>query len=456
MPDFWRHVGLDMGAFPMVIPTDVLPAAPFTPADFNDSDAMLFIKSAEYMYTQRGADELTVTASLLDTFFAGVTLKVPKPASPFRLFDPFATDLWLANLSCFFGAAILLIIFNAIAPSKEFAEYPLKDRVNSESVGLSFYHMISMLLSGEDYEFATAPQRILRVGLLFVVLVTSASYTANLAAFFTAPSFSALGPTDTESLSTSRACTTWNLDLKAIEPFVANVTALSEAAPESGIVWSIFDRQDFCLEKLKKREVDVWLVGELEARRALQARGCTDLALQENIAVATVSIGLALPSQNADLARNISASIVHLKNSPAGARLMAQHFNVGTSICSKKEISETTQLSLESQRGLFYIFMVIAGIALLVAGVQAMLRWADVSMSGDGSFHHLRKIEHTMTDGEMLRMLLKKMDSFQAVDKPAKSNDQPAQGLDKLHTQAWEENDKNLHRIVPLDETSQD
>eukprot|EP00931_Biecheleriopsis_adriatica_P071045 TRINITY_DN4489_c0_g3_i1.p1 TRINITY_DN4489_c0_g3~~TRINITY_DN4489_c0_g3_i1.p1 ORF type:complete len:486 (+),score=63.06 TRINITY_DN4489_c0_g3_i1:155-1612(+) len=446
--DFWQQAVLDMGASPKVVTSSLIPPSPITTADFSDTDVHVFVKSAEYMYTQRGADELVVTASVLDSYYKGVTLKVSRPAGPFRLFDPFAIELWLANLSCFFSAALLLIIFNAIAPSEEFVHVPLKKRLHLEWVSLSFYHMCAMFLSGEDYEFATWPQRILRVGLLFVVLVSSASYTANLAAFFTAPSFNVLGPKDMGSLSSSNACTTWNLDLKALEPFVASVTAMPDAPPELGIVRSVFERQDYCLEKLKKHEVDVWLVGELEARLALQARGCDEYALQDNIAVATVSLGFALPRQNASLARSLSASIVHLKNSPAGARLMARHFNVGQQICADKAISDTTPLSLESQRGLFYIFLVTSGIATLVAVAQAGCRSSQLFMPADGSEKKSKQVEHTMTEGEMLRMLLKRMETVTGQDEPAKSHGQPSQGLGDI--QAWSEK-RLTNRVIIAD-----
>ena len=42
---------------------------------------------------------------------------------------------------------------------------------------VSVYHMLCALLAGEDYEWLTWPLRIIRVGLLLVVLIVNATYT---------------------------------------------------------------------------------------------------------------------------------------------------------------------------------------------------------------------------------------------------------------------------------------
>ena len=48
---------------------------------------------------------------------------------------------------------------------------------------LALYQPWAALLGGEEYEFTTGPGRIFRLGLLFLILITGAKYTANLAAF---------------------------------------------------------------------------------------------------------------------------------------------------------------------------------------------------------------------------------------------------------------------------------
>jgi hypothetical protein len=47
---------------------------------------------------------------------------------------------------------------------------------------------------GDDYDWSLGPDRVLRLGLLFFVLIMVSTYTANLAAFFTAPNFTIFGP----------------------------------------------------------------------------------------------------------------------------------------------------------------------------------------------------------------------------------------------------------------------
>lgn len=58
----------------------------------------------------------------------------------------------------------------------------------------SHYHTFAAYLQGDDYEWVSGPERLLRLGLLFLVLISISTYTANLAAFFTAPNVVIHGP----------------------------------------------------------------------------------------------------------------------------------------------------------------------------------------------------------------------------------------------------------------------
>ena len=49
-------------------------------------------------------------------------------------------------------------------------------------------------LQGDDFEWVTTPERILRVALLFLILISISTYTANLVAFLTEDQWTVYGP----------------------------------------------------------------------------------------------------------------------------------------------------------------------------------------------------------------------------------------------------------------------
>jgi hypothetical protein len=64
------------------------------------------------------------------------------------------------------------------------------------------YHTFAALLGGDEYDLYHSPifGRIYRLGLLFLVLITSATYTANLAAYLTKKPYRIEGPRSLEDL----------------------------------------------------------------------------------------------------------------------------------------------------------------------------------------------------------------------------------------------------------------
>eukprot|EP00392_Amoebophrya_sp_AT5.2_P019127 g19858.t1 len=77
---------------------------------------------------------------------------------------------------------------------------------------LSFlYHTLAAVLGGDEYDLYHLPvyARVHRLGLLFLVLILTATYTANLAAVLTRPGFTVHGPQTAEEVRGAKVCCRW-------------------------------------------------------------------------------------------------------------------------------------------------------------------------------------------------------------------------------------------------------
>eukprot|EP00931_Biecheleriopsis_adriatica_P012609 TRINITY_DN113808_c0_g1_i1.p1 TRINITY_DN113808_c0_g1~~TRINITY_DN113808_c0_g1_i1.p1 ORF type:complete len:540 (+),score=67.43 TRINITY_DN113808_c0_g1_i1:22-1641(+) len=413
-------VAADMGITPVIVPAALLAheeslAASYTTAYFDEFqlDLTLALSSDPLTFVCARRLNLSVTPTLVDGYFQVATLREKRPKGAFRFMAPFCPELWIAFFVMFVVSSTLLVVINTIAPNEDLAELEVRERISVNLVTLSCYHIGAFLFSGEEYEWTTWPSRMLRLGMLVILLVSTASYTANLAAFFTAPDFKILGPRDMMHLQSASACTTWSLSVPAAENFVASLVT-----PPAHLE-RVQEREDWCIQKLKSREVDVFISSVFEMRLAVK-RYCSTLALNPNIKFGSLAPGILVRSSHIpmEFVRNMSAAIVHHKSTPEFADALSDQFLVGTTLgeCDRHALlTDTTPLSLESQRGLFYSFMLMAGAALLFAVVQALLRrWTrnKISPEGDNVSAIQQKPEYTMTDGELLRLLLKKVDTL--------------------------------------------
>ena len=148
------------------------------------------------------------TTPFHNSYFSGLVLKTSKPYSLFRFMDPFDLNMYLTMLAVIVGTAFLLSALDVIWPtdvSSLRGKHRLCDGHNDVrdffgAFTSSVYHMSAATLGGEDYEWLTWPLKVLRIGMLLVVLVVNATYTANLAAFLSAPSTKVHGPQTMDEL----------------------------------------------------------------------------------------------------------------------------------------------------------------------------------------------------------------------------------------------------------------
>lgn len=161
------------------------------------------------------------TRPIVQMSLSALSYKTKSQPSDFTLFEPFSVDLWMAVLGALLAYAALLVILSGVLSrcSRRTPTKPLTDMVSSS------YHTFSACVGGEDYEWISGPMRVLRLSLLTFVLVIGSTYTANLAAFFTAPSFTILGPTNSDEFKAAVVCTNSNM-ANRLAPFVKGTVVL--------------------------------------------------------------------------------------------------------------------------------------------------------------------------------------------------------------------------------------
>ena len=120
-----------------------------------------------------------------------------------RLFTPFEGSVWIAAFTTIVILAATMVVVRTINP-RTCPEH----RVSVRSFTNALYFAMIAALGGEDEAapWPCGPSRIIRIAATVFTLVLTAAYTANLAAFFTAPSIVLQGPTSLNALHKATAC----------------------------------------------------------------------------------------------------------------------------------------------------------------------------------------------------------------------------------------------------------
>ena len=215
----------------------------------------------------------------------GALVKVAAPERDmWRIFAPFSATMWFAACLTFVIIALLfnlVLTIDAIRPpprTQRGGEHagdepqtssssvslvtrtpqwpgaprrsPTKDEATDAvrtafgGIATSLYHTTAVCLGGEESEWAYSarwPVRLLRIALLLCVLVLVATYTANLAAFFTADTSKVYGPKSFAELNAATGCYNgvyWpgKIYLKDVTPPVYPSYIIDHEHPEVGII----------------------------------------------------------------------------------------------------------------------------------------------------------------------------------------------------------------------------
>ncbi|KAH8055675.1 hypothetical protein JL722_8018 [Aureococcus anophagefferens] len=134
-----------------------------------------------------------------------------------------------------------------------------------ESAATQLYHATALLLAGDDFEWLRGPGRAFRLGFLFFALVTSATYTANLAAFLTRPNVKVLGPQTMDDLATSVACVEYGSLVAMLGSLVAGTISPDTHAAD-GVAYGYDElgaRTAWCVDAVLGGAADIFISNDV-------------------------------------------------------------------------------------------------------------------------------------------------------------------------------------------------
>jgi hypothetical protein len=278
-----------------------------------------------------------------------------------RFLRPFDTTLWVA-----LSAAICLVGFSMVV-LRTISGRGVTLRFSAKSM----YHSWIGLLGGDDLECRTGSARLLRTALLFLVLISTASYTANLAAFFLMPEFAYLGPKNMADLRKSRVCFASRQWGWAAEPFAREVIYPPH---EFALGKTNEELQEYCKDQLVSRNVDAIcdVTGQLDT---FLEHHCDDLWLVPDIHFAPT--GVVWLTYDAELMQNLSYAILEAQMSPIWSQMTATELRLERTC--KIRLADTTPITLVQQQGVFIVFGLLLISAILLAIAERVCSAAESS-----------------------------------------------------------------------------
>ena len=364
------------------------------------------------------------TAPVWQDAWTGLVLQTRRKDSWFGALEPFGVSLWLALLIFLLVVMPALLVLLAVLTAS--AERPRKLRALPTTIVHSIYHSTAICLAGEDYVWHSGALRLLRLGLLIVVLVLQATYTANLAAIFTRPVFKTHGPASMEQLRSSIACTSYPAYGKYIKPHVREILTPPFYLEVDGVPMQTTDgtpiqttdadRRAWCHARLIDRAADIWLEVESVARPIL-LRHCPNSTAANSLAIVPAirfgpgAVGWAFRGEDAATAHAVSVAAIHAQqfNPRAILALNTKYLGAGQS-CPTVDFAELARVDLGPMIGVFLAFAAFAGAGLLLGACQ----WVGRYRKPPGQVYAEAEEEGAaMTEGGMLRELLGKLGTVQ-------------------------------------------
>mmetsp|Transcript_24358 Transcript_24358/g.50656 ORF Transcript_24358/g.50656 Transcript_24358/m.50656 type:complete len:468 (-) Transcript_24358:112-1515(-) len=363
--EVWRELGasgnFDYELVPMEDPSflDNVDGQSKTLLDMNVIDVAFSWEttlSPHYVYSQPLAAQKHVI----------LTKRINVATSIWQVFAPFKLELWCMMAASIIIGAFMMFLMNRIACADAIGFCSLRGFPSF------VYHTAAALLGGDEYDLYHYPAigRLYRLGLLFLVLVSSATYTANLAAYMTRQNFRVLGPKTMEELQRARVCLRRPAGREDFREFV----------PESQMIFpspgmSLPQRLTWAQSMLQEEECDA-IIEQDGIAHGEALEHCSTMELNPDIAFGHHYVYHVLRFNDTELANNISTGILKLMEGSKYPRLLEHTMNIGRSCreeSNEDDDLESNRISIQQMGVAFIVFGACGTLAIVTVAVQRVL-----------------------------------------------------------------------------------
>jgi hypothetical protein len=420
MVEFYREMGVVGGFDIEFVPlTDPNYFNDFTKTTIKYLDAGL-IDLAFDVNTSLTAGYLATTPFLMFDFML-LTRKTTGAVDTWQVFAPFSSGLWAAfGGAVLFGAFVMQTIAN-IDAGRPLASWCSRGGGGGGSGGggaaTYTYHALAALLGGDEYDLYHVPRlglgRLYRLGLLFLVLVFGATYTANLAAFLTKPTFTLHGPQSVAELRHATVCSRWP-GIRVAE------TALwfrRVRYPPASL--TVAEREPWARAELQAGACDAVLEMAVNAK-AESLRFCDTMHLVPGVGILPVVDYNLMRGGDLALWRNVSSAILATLGRPAYTEMLARNMRFDQS-CPAAGAAETSKITVERMSGAFFVFFCCGVLAI---ACTAAARVAGVGGAVDGAPEKpTEEVQNAKLDAK-LNAVLAELKVLREEVRPAQSGEQ--------------------------------
>ena len=287
-------------------------------------------------------DNFSFTQPFVTYTYSALVKSERTTADMWSLFKPFTLGLWL----------IILGVVGLFSLTFWGLEGNTNTPVGGAARGVEF--VFASLLGGMEYDGVRRDGRLgrfLRIGLLFFVLIITATYTANLASILTTKNLILHGPRNMEQLKTATVC---NFDNPLVRTDIQTHTEYVMTPDGNSRQWEATElgRRD-CINKLLDGTVGAVIANVLELKQMQKDFGvCDQVKHIPLIAFNPRYVTFMTTKNNSAFAQNLTETIVKLQTNKLLMNMMNENYE---SACTTEPAKKNYQLDIENLGGLFCI-----------------------------------------------------------------------------------------------------